>query len=290
MDFYKLIEIQYNIKIKAFRLDNTREFKSNKQINFTRDKDIINKYTSPYTPAQNSISKISIKYIKEKLVSIYLEMSIPFKLQPYIIQAITHIKNRTYNRTINITPYKTLNKAKPFIEYIKIISSIVYTLIPKEVRKEAFNKKYKKGILIGFESSNNYLIYIQKENKVINSRDCLIKKGLVYNNKYKLNKEEYSNFIKDFKNSKNIISSNNNNNSINNPIKKDNNPIELPLNNNNEVIELKDKSNNKESINNSSDSEIKEETIEVQYPLDNIIINNNNNNNSFILESKLTIG
>ena len=59
-----------------------------------------------------------------------------------------------------MTFYEVLNKAKPFIGYIKIIGSIVYTFISKEVRKGAFNKKYKKGILVGFGSSNNYLIYI----------------------------------------------------------------------------------------------------------------------------------
>jgi len=59
-----------------------------------------------------------------------------------------------------MTSYEALNKAKPFIEYIKIIGFIVYTFISKEVRKGAFNKKYKKGILVGFEFSNNYLIYI----------------------------------------------------------------------------------------------------------------------------------
>jgi len=162
-----------------------------------------------------------------------------------------------------MTSYKVLNKAKLFIGYIKIIGSIVYTFIPKEVRKEAFNKKYKKGILVGFESSNNYLIYIQEENRVISSRDYLNKEGLVYNNEYKLDKEEYFNFIEDFKNSRDIISSNNNNNFINNPIEEDNNLIELPLNDNNRVIELENESNNEESINNNSDSEIEEEIIKV---------------------------
>ena len=157
-----------------------------------------------------------------------------------------------------MTSYEALNKAKPFIGYIKIIGSIVYTLIPKEIRKEAFNKKYKKEILVEFESSNNYLIYIQKENKVISSRDYLIKKDLVYNNEYKLDDNKYSSFIEDFKNSADNISSN-----INNSIEENNNLIELPLNNNNRIIELKDKSNNEESINNSSDSEIKGETIKV---------------------------
>jgi len=56
--------------------------------------------------------------------------------------------------------YKVLNKAKYFIGYIKIISFIVYIFISKEIRKRIFNKKYKRGILVGFKSFNNYLIYI----------------------------------------------------------------------------------------------------------------------------------
>jgi len=47
-----------------------------------------------------------------------------------------------------------------FIRYIKIVNSIVYIFIPKEIKKKVFNKKYKKEILIEFKSSNNYLIYI----------------------------------------------------------------------------------------------------------------------------------
>jgi len=56
--------------------------------------------------------------------------------------------------------YKVLNKAKFFIEYIKIINSIIYIFISKEIKKGVFNKKYKKGILIEFEFFNNYLVYI----------------------------------------------------------------------------------------------------------------------------------
>jgi len=56
--------------------------------------------------------------------------------------------------------YKALNKTKSFIEYIKIINFIIYIFISKKNRKEIFNKKYKKEILVEFKSSNNYLIYI----------------------------------------------------------------------------------------------------------------------------------
>ena len=59
--------------------------------------------------------------------------------------------------------YKVLNKTKSFIKYIKIISFIIYIFVFKKIRKETFNKKYKKRILVGFKSSNNYLVYIQKK-------------------------------------------------------------------------------------------------------------------------------
>lgn len=45
--------------------------------------------------------------------------------------------------------------------------------------------KANKGILVGFESSNNFLVYIPTLNKVINTRDVLIKEDLEYKEEYK---------------------------------------------------------------------------------------------------------
>ena len=47
---------------------------------------------------------------------------------------MVYIKSKTYNKTINITFYKVLNKTKPFIEYIKIISFIIYIFISKKIK------------------------------------------------------------------------------------------------------------------------------------------------------------
>ena len=51
IDFYNLIKNQFNINIKAFRLNNAKEFKLDKWTAFIKSKGIIYKYTSPYTPA-----------------------------------------------------------------------------------------------------------------------------------------------------------------------------------------------------------------------------------------------
>ncbi|TVY34292.1 hypothetical protein LOCC1_G008830 [Lachnellula occidentalis] len=99
--------------------------------------------------------------------------------------AIIHIKNRTYNSIINKTPYEALTNKKPQIGYIKIIGSLAYILVPKETRKSSkLSKKGNKGILLGFESANNFLIYIPNENKVISTKNVIIKEDLVYTNEY----------------------------------------------------------------------------------------------------------
>jgi hypothetical protein len=71
--------------------------------------------------------------------------------------------------------------------------------------KKNFSNKSKKGILLGFESSNNFIVYIPEDNKVIISRDIIIKEELNYKDDYKLDKDyntlleldllDYNNYI-----------------------------------------------------------------------------------------------
>ena len=130
-------------------------------------------YTSPYTLAQNGISKRLNRYIIERLVSYCSEKYIPLKLWPLLVEAIAHIKNRTYNSVINKTPFEFLNNSKPNIDYIRIIDSLAY-IFNTSTKKSKLDSKSKRGILVEFKSSNNYLVYIPEDNKVYNTRDIRI--------------------------------------------------------------------------------------------------------------------
>jgi hypothetical protein len=69
-------------------------------------------------------------------------------------------------------------------------------LILKIIRGDKnFSNKSKKNILVEFKSFNNFIIYILEDNKVIITRDIIIKEKLNYKNNYKLEKD-YNIFLK----------------------------------------------------------------------------------------------
>ena len=194
--FYTLIETQFEAKIQVLRLDNAAEFKSTKWTEFCSSKGIICEYTSPYTPSQNGIAERLNRYILERLIAICSEKGIPLKLWPYLVQAIAHIKNRTYSSIIGKTPYEALTKTKPKIDYIKILGSLTYVLDSTRTSTDLGKLAYKanKGILVGFKSSKNFLIYLPTIDKVVDSSNIAIKEDLIYKDSY-ITKEDYNSLL-----------------------------------------------------------------------------------------------
>jgi len=189
-----LIKNQFNINIKGFHLDNAKEFKSTLLLEFCSKRGVILDYTSPYAHSQNSIAERLNRYLIERLITILIEKNIPIFLWPYILIGIVHVKNRTYNSAINTIPYYALTKEKPNIAHLRVLGSLVYTFISKETRAKDLGPRARKGILVGFESSNSYLAYIPSLNKVISARDIIIKEDLIYKDDFTI-EENYDSFI-----------------------------------------------------------------------------------------------
>ena len=75
-----MIETQFEVKIKAFKLDNAKEFKSNKFTLFCSENGALLEYTSPYSAPQNGIAKRLNKYVVERLITICKNKHIPLFL------------------------------------------------------------------------------------------------------------------------------------------------------------------------------------------------------------------
>jgi hypothetical protein len=98
-------------------------------------------------------------FLLKRIIIICSYKKVLLKLWFVLIQGIAHIKNRFYNNFIKTSLYKYITKQKPNVSYIRILGSLVYTLIPKAKRGK-FDNKANKGILVGFELSNNFKVYI----------------------------------------------------------------------------------------------------------------------------------
>ena len=76
----KQLYTQFSTKVKAFHLDNAKEFKSTKFDLFYTKEGIIREFTSPYSPSQNGIAERLNRYLVERLISIIKEKNIPLFL------------------------------------------------------------------------------------------------------------------------------------------------------------------------------------------------------------------
>ncbi|EKD19107.1 retrotransposon protein, putative, Ty1-copia subclass [Drepanopeziza brunnea f. sp. 'multigermtubi' MB_m1] len=72
-----------NCESCVFKLDNAREFTSNKWITFCKSKGIICEYTSPYSPSQNGIAERLNRYLIERLISLRVVEIEEAEDQPY---------------------------------------------------------------------------------------------------------------------------------------------------------------------------------------------------------------
>ena len=120
-----------------------------------------------------------------------------------------HIKNRTYNSVIKSIPYKEVTGYYPDIEYIRVLGLLYYVLKPKLLRKGKLDEKAYKGLLVGFDPSSSYLVYIPELDKVLSSRNVIIKKDLIYNNESttNINNEDYYTLLEEESLDINIIRS-----------------------------------------------------------------------------------
>jgi transposase InsO family protein len=83
-------------------------------------------FTAPYSPQQNGIAERFNRTLLERLIVVITAKNIPKFLWPYIAKLVAYIKNRTYSKTIDKTPYEALLQSKPNISNIRILGSLVY--------------------------------------------------------------------------------------------------------------------------------------------------------------------
>lgn len=174
--FVKMVKTQYNLTVKAWRLDGGKEYGGDKMNDMCVSLGSTLELTTPYTPEQDGISERGGRIIIERTRTVMIDSNIPKYLWTYIIHAVVHIVNRTMSRAVtgNITPYEALmnqvdkNKDnRPDISHIFVLGSRTWVQIPKERRIAAqkLAPRAEEGILVGFEGNHIYQVWVKTRPK-----------------------------------------------------------------------------------------------------------------------------
>ena len=125
-----------------------------------------------------------------------IDCGIPDSLWPEILYSVIKITNRTSTRTLEgaITPWeafmdqiepKMKGQHKPSVSHFRVLGCKSYVLIPEERRKKGnkLDERAEAGILIGFEGSHIYRVWIpsRRRDKIVRSSNVRFdeRQGLV---------------------------------------------------------------------------------------------------------------
>src|SRR5579871_6825328 len=131
---YKVyVENFHNSKIKRLQSDNSKEYTSNKFIEYLKDSGIQHEQTISYTPQQNGVSERSNRTVIEKARSLLYISELGYKFWAEAVATSIYLKNRSPIVAVKgKTPYKVWFGKKPSLYNLRIFGCIAYAYIPDE--------------------------------------------------------------------------------------------------------------------------------------------------------------
>ena len=165
------IETRYKRKVVFVRSDGERSL-SKAWDTYCASKGITFEASAVDTPAQNGHSERLGAILLTKSRAMRLEAGLPVYLWPWINETAGYIMNRTpMKRHGWKTPFEMATGKKPNLAHMVKYGAKAYPLDKNVPRKEKMRPKAHIGFLVGYDSTNIFLIWIPSQRKVIRTRD-----------------------------------------------------------------------------------------------------------------------
>lgn len=167
-----LKENQSELKLKAIRSDNGREFVGKNLQDWLKNKGIKHEFSPARTPQCNGVVERANKTIIEMTRTMIADSKIPLDFWGEAASTAAHIRNRSKSTAHGKTPYEMWNERRPNIKYMRRFGCMAY-LLDKEGRRKKFDSKMIKGIFVGYATNNTYRVYIPETGRI--KTDCDVK-------------------------------------------------------------------------------------------------------------------
>ena len=175
-----IIHTRFNGKVVFFRSDGEtslgKEFED-----MVSAMGITYEASSAYTPQQNGHSERKGGILTIKARAMRIGANLPNYLWPWIYQAAGFIMNRTPMKKHNWkTPYEMIIQKKPNLSHMHIYGSKAFPLDKSIPRNMKLQERAHIGFLLGYDSTNIFLIWIPSKRKVIRTRDVIFMESAYY--------------------------------------------------------------------------------------------------------------
>ncbi|KID82365.1 polyprotein [Metarhizium guizhouense ARSEF 977] len=185
-DFLNWIEVQYSSKTKVIRSDG--ELFSKEVRKELKLRSIEPKKSAPNTQAQNGGAERSGGALTEKARTMRIAANLPHNLWKDIVEAACYLRNRTpLERNKWKSPFELAFKRQPEIRHLRAYGCKAYAMTAeaqlKLRRKQKLEPRAHIGYLVGYQSSNNFRIWVPHKNKVITTRDVIFNEASFFDNK-----------------------------------------------------------------------------------------------------------
>ena len=125
LNFFALVERQYNKQVKMFRSDNGTEFNCMK--NYFLDHGIVFQTSCSGTPQQNGRVERKHRHILNVARALRFQGNIPIEFWGECVLTAGYLINRTPSVVLNgKTPYEVLSRQAPSLEHLTVFGSLCY--------------------------------------------------------------------------------------------------------------------------------------------------------------------
>ena len=159
-------------KPTKLRSDNAKEYESNEFEEILLNRGIKHEFSSPYSPHQNSKIERQWRTLFDMVRALLIDSNVPLKYWPYAVIMAAYLRNRVFNRRLNMTPMEAATGQRPNLNNIQLFGSICYPYIQKKFRKK-LDPKSTEAVFLGYDSkSPAYVVLFPIEDRIRKVREC----------------------------------------------------------------------------------------------------------------------